>query len=219
MHNGAQEESTSESSTYGHMQIVLEMVEVREVDTARAMLRQTAVFNALRQEQPDRFLRLEQLCGRTYFDIRCAHPAPPLQMPACHVAPGHSGHQSIHDLLPGMLHEHKAHDLVDLISESMVWLSSCAALCHPVEALKQVFIINHHPREARLWLPMGESMREQSSWTVRALQGLCMARCREVYGGLTKEKRRAQLAHALSQEVTVVPPSRMMALIGQALKW
>ena len=46
------------------------MVEVREVDTARAMLRQTAVFATLRQEQPDRFLRLEQLCGRTYFDIR-----------------------------------------------------------------------------------------------------------------------------------------------------
>ena len=56
----------------GGMQIVLEMVEVREVDTARAMLRQTAVFATLRQEQPDRFLRLEQLCGRTYFDIRSA---------------------------------------------------------------------------------------------------------------------------------------------------
>ena len=48
------------------------MVELREVDTARAMLRQTQVFNRMKQEEPDRFLKLEHLCGRTYFDIRCA---------------------------------------------------------------------------------------------------------------------------------------------------
>ena len=53
-------------------QVVLEMVELREVDTARAMLRQTAVFTRMKQAEPDRFLRLEHLCGRTYFDIRCA---------------------------------------------------------------------------------------------------------------------------------------------------
>lgn len=52
-------------------QVVLEMIEVRDVDTARAMLRQTRVFTGMRQEDPDRFQRLDTLCGRTYFDIRC----------------------------------------------------------------------------------------------------------------------------------------------------
>lgn len=54
----------------GWLQVVLEMIELRETDTARAMLRQTPVFQRLRQDDPDKLLRLERLCNQTYFDIR-----------------------------------------------------------------------------------------------------------------------------------------------------
>eukprot|EP00960_Hanusia_phi_P060505 764527-Hanusia_phi.AAC.5 len=95
-----------------HEQIVLELLELREMDVARAMLRQSECLLIMKREEPNRYIRLETLCSSPSWDPRDAYE-----------------------------------------------------------------------------------------------------------GGATKESRRSEIAKSFSTEISVVPPSRLLVLLGQALKW
>uniref|UniRef100_A0A0G4FBY7 CTLH domain-containing protein n=1 Tax=Chromera velia CCMP2878 TaxID=1169474 RepID=A0A0G4FBY7_9ALVE len=68
-----------------------------------------------------------------------------------------------------------------------------------------------------------QKMREQQNDRFKRLERLAAKTSipdpRELYEGMPKDKRRGAIAQALVEEVDEAPPSRLLSLIGQAVKW
>ena len=54
-------------------QVVLELIEARDIELAREVLRSTEPFAVMKQLELPRYMRLEQLCGQPYYNATDAY--------------------------------------------------------------------------------------------------------------------------------------------------
>lgn len=64
----------AEKLTLLYDQITVEMIELREIEIARTLLRDSPALQLLKANNPSRYMKLESLMNKTFFDVREAYP-------------------------------------------------------------------------------------------------------------------------------------------------
>jgi len=75
-----------------YVQVILELAEAREIDTAQTLLKETAPMIAMKQDAPERFLRLEALLRKNFFDPREGFDGMPKEKRRSEIAQAMSKH-------------------------------------------------------------------------------------------------------------------------------
>jgi WD40 repeat-containing protein SMU1 len=129
------------------------------------------------------------------------------------------------DSLDGLLGDIN-HGRWDMVLQAASYLSLPSNVQHDLyelvvlelAELKDVETAQHLMRETA---PMVEMKQETPERWIRLEAKIKKSHFdpREAYEGTPKENRRSSIAQAVLKHVTVAPPSRLLAMVGQAMKW
>ncbi|KAI9915021.1 hypothetical protein PsorP6_007945 [Peronosclerospora sorghi] len=119
-----------------------------------------------------------------------------------------------------------AHGRWDLVLQQTTLLECSAAAMMDLYELMALDLLEAHETDVVVQLlektPVFATMKQTQPDRYRRLAHLAQSASFDpvkAYAGSTKQKRREDVAHVFRQEVTSVAPSRLLVLLGQALKW